>query len=222
MSRTISILICIILLCQVVSCSGNNTSPLSDSTCSAPCWREINMGATKEEVISELEKMSDVDKETIKTERIDRPYFEEEVHWHFNSGAEVGNILLNQNKVLAMYFPLKKQRSLLSLIEIYGQPDSIIIKKEKLDNIYIKAYILYQEKGVCLVHQPSLLPFIDPQSYKIRSSIPISEVYYADNTIPDWQINFGCEGGFDEDEYSKLLQNWKGYGEYTILAESQE
>jgi len=216
MSKLLSILVCMALLGLIASCVGENNSPLMDSTCGAPCWRGINMGATKEEVVANLGIMTDVDQETITSARTNRPYLEEEVHWRFHPMEEVGNIILQKNKVIALYFPLRKRLSLSSLIKRYGQPDSIILIKEQLDNIYVTVYILYQQSGVCLVHKPSLFPFYNPKSYNIRPSSSVSEVYYADYTIPDWQTNFGCEGGFDKDVYSKSAQDWHGYGNYSI------
>lgn len=207
MSKIYSILVCIVLLVLNVSCVGKNNSPLMDSICSAPCWRGITMGATKQEVITNLAKMADIDHETISSTRTNRPYLEEEVHWSFHPMDEVGNIIFQQNKVIAMYFPLRKQLPLSSLIKQYGQPDSILIKKEQLDNTYVIAYILYQHSGICLVHKPSLFPFYNPESYTIRPSSHISEVYYADYMIPDWQTKFGCEGGFDKGVYSKSVQD---------------
>jgi hypothetical protein len=218
MAKCLSVFMLIIMLGSIMACNGDGglTNVLNDPTCRAPCWRGITMGTSKEEVVNSLTKMSDVEPESISTSRTNRPYEEEVINWKFKGISEFGNIILNGNKVSEMVFPLNKQLSLASIISIYGPPESLIIKKLSGDGIYLQVYILYQKKGICLEHQPSLLPFVDPNTYLIVPSTKIVAVYYTNPSVPDLQLNLGCEPGTIINVYESIVQDWKGYGSYKV------
>lgn len=216
MSKPICVLIAILLLAFLTSCSKGSIDFLNNSICEAPCWRGIDMGTSKDNAIDLLRTMTDVDDASIQVTQVHRPFFEEELHWRFENSEEVGSMALNNNKVNQMYFPLKKQLTLSRLIELYGHPDALIIRKSKFEGTSIEVYFLYQNRDICLVHRPSVFLFSDPITYKINSNIHISEVYYADHTIDNWHVSLACGGGFEIDEYTSAIQEWKGYSDYQI------
>lgn len=115
----------------LASCDGEMLSILNDKSCQAPCWRGISIRQSETEAIEKLQGMPDIDTNSISINNAVRPYLEKEIDWQFNNFEGYGNLIINNNIISGIRFPLFQKISLSNLIKIYGKPDSVIIEKQK-------------------------------------------------------------------------------------------
>ena len=206
------IIITFICLLLFTSCNEIPSAILNDVSCQAPCWRNISMGMSKDDVISLLNYMKDIQKSTIKIKPTYKNYWDEGVSWDFAGRQEnYGEIFFHHGKVVMMYFE-EKGITLSKLIQKYDVPDQVWAVKDVLDSVMLTIDFTYPGKGVCYEYQPSSFSPRSIDSYRITSSNRIMDIYYFDPTIELGQYNIGCIWSIDK----SLIQEWKGYGDYAI------
>jgi hypothetical protein len=208
--------ISLILILNMVSCSRRPSTFLDVTDCQAPCWRGISIGTNQENVLRLLKQMPDVNPDTIITEKDNTPMMEIGIKWTFRNNRDHGTILLHNNKVTEIFFPSDNQMLLSDFTKEFGNPDLIYLDKEILDGVYITVNFLYIQKGICLTNEPFFLPFYNPSKVSIGSTSKIKRIYYADPSIPEWQLKIGCLRGMESDVYNFHVQNWTGYGTYNF------
>lgn len=214
MKKCISLLLLIPLVVLLSACDKSAEGYLTDSICSAPCWQGIAMGTSKDKAVESLYQMSYIDPLSIKVDKTDREDMQYVIYWRFTQTDNLGNIIVNNDVVSALEFSLIKKISLKDAFNLYGNPDYVLIEKQKVDTVYSKVYIIYQQ-GVCLEYQPSVWPFTDIDTYKIKSNDHIDNIYYADPSIEKWPIRM-CNIGFSNENYEKYLSLWKGFAPYAV------
>jgi hypothetical protein len=215
MNKKVFIICIILLLCTIASCSGNNTPIFNDTICQAPCWRGISMGESQEVALNIVEQMPDVNPDSITVDKNNRiPLMEQGINWRYKNSQDFGDIYLHEGKVTMIYFPIDSRLGLSDLFNKYGNPEFIYLEKVVLDGVYISIDMIYLKRGICITYEPTFL--YDPKNIQIKSSSKAKEVYYADPSIPNWQLKVGCLRGLAEDEYEKNVQKWVGYGTYSF------
>jgi hypothetical protein len=212
MKKNWSACLIFIVLC-VTSCMPKPSAVVDDASCEAPCWRNISMGMGETETISLLNKMMDVDKNTIDIKSTSNPFWEEAVHWQFsrNEGLQQG-IYFHDSKVVMMYFEVKGIR-LSSAIKKYGEPIQVWATKMILDTTAVNITFMYPNKGICFENIPSW-PILNlhGNSYLVDKSLYIEEIFYFDPSIGVEKYDIGCIWAINK----SLIQPWKGYGNYEI------
>lgn len=216
MTKYLSILPSIILLIFVSACNANTKNVFDDQTCKAPCWRGIVMGMSLNEGLEKLKNMSDIDPESISSSSTNRPYMQTVINWQFKDTNDHGNLILNDNHISGIIFSIRDKLSLSTLLDIYGDPDSVIIEKQSLDGTYLNVYMLYTQIGICFEYQPHVWPFYDYSNYKIKPSDQVQYISYVDATFPDWRQNL-CNMGFNNEELNLYLQSWDGFRGYPVF-----
>jgi len=214
MKKNISFVMMIPLVFLLFSCQKNIGSKLSDSICQAPCWRGITVGTNKDKAIESLYQMSDINQQTINMGKSDRPNMQYVINWKFQDSGESGNIIVNNDVVSAFYFPLLTKLPLSTAVKIYGIPDYVLINKMVLDRVSSEVYLVYK-RGICLEYQPSIWPFNDIDTYKIKANDHIDNIYYSDPSIDEWPIKV-CNIGFSSEDYEKYLSLWEGFSSYSV------
>jgi hypothetical protein len=198
---------------------------LSDTSCQAPCWRNITMGMDEKQAISLLRGMGDIQQSTLKISQYKNDYFDEVVDWAFWGRQESrGEMLFRDSKVAMITFD-ERGYTFENQIFSNGIPLSGLIRKNNapsqvrtsigaIELTYINIIFLYADKGVCFTHTPSW-PFYDPNmsTYHIGGSLKIQDIYYYDPKINMDKLNIGCVPQIDDYH----LQKWKGYGDYILI-----
>lgn len=208
------IIIPMIFLLMSSGCSSHTGSILTDNLCQAPCWRGITMGTSLDKTIESLNQMSDIDQQTINIDITDRPDMQKVINWKFRNSDESGSVILNNDVVSAFYFPLLRKISLSSVIQMYGNPDYVLIEKQIVDAVYSQVYLIYKA-GICVEYQPQIWPFADIDTYRIKANDHIDIIYYSDPSIEEWPINM-CNIGFSSEDYEKDLSSWNGFTSYSV------
>lgn len=207
----------ILMLVFLVSCAQKPSPALTDITCAPPCWRGITFDSTQEEVLQKLEGMTDVDKESITQSIGDWPYGQSLISWKFASLEEGGNIFIYNNAASKIILGSQIPMPLSRLLDIYGEPDGVIIQKQKLDWEFLQVCLIYN-KGIAINYSPNTwYPLKKYQDYRVKPSDKVREVYYVDGRLLDWQINLACDIEFSMAEYNSNIQLWKGYQSYPVV-----
>jgi len=175
------------------------------------------MGMASDEVKLLLDNMPDISQNTLKQGKAYQRFYDESYSWRFTHRKEYGgNILLRESKVIGIDFTFFRSSIPLSaLIKKYGEPDKVLITKERIETTYIKAYFIYLEKGICLEHQPGLFswPFSWPDRYRIKPSTSIDKILYIDPAISEGQTKIGC---LEDPDNLPFVQDWNGYGIFSV------
>ena len=213
--RKHGIVLLLIIALMITSCAPKPSAALDDTSCQAPCWRNISMGMKDTEVISLLNGMKDVEKNTISTGSILKSFWDEEVHWEFtgNHGIYQG-ICFHNGKVVMMYFEVKGV-ILSEAIQKYGEPNQVWATKMTLDTTALNIIFMYPEKGICYENLPSWPLFSSSiDTYRIGSSLDVKDIYYFDPSVGMDKYDIGCVWPIDK----SLIQPWKGYGDYKVYS----
>lgn len=199
------------------SCSGVGKAILEDSTCNAPCWRNIEMGKTGiEQTIELLNQMPDIDLNSIRQGKNPQTGVEG-ISAGFLSDDSNLVIRFQNEKLVLIYFSLEKGVSLADAIKKYGAPtffNPTAISGDPF--VYLTVDFWYPELGVCLHHENKKLLVTIPTKYRINGGTNITRIYYVDPSLPKDQITYGCLLGANESELDSIRQEWKGYAEYPI------
>ena len=218
MRRKIIVFPFFLLLVVLVSCSRTPSVVLEDNTCNAPCWRTIDAGKTsQEEAMNIIAKMPDIQEDSIKQEKTFLPMMEDAVYWKFQGAAEFNaDISFHDLTVVMLTFNFAHPIGLKDFIHKFGEPSSVYISSSQGPGVYLTVSLIYPNKGICLFHQPKLLPLQNPNEYAITQATQINDVYYTDPTIQNSQLIIGCLRGLESDEFKMGVQEWSGYKKYVV------
>lgn len=215
MNIKIKLFIGILLIILLTSCDTKPSATLSDNSCEAPCWRNISMGMSRDEVYSKLQGMKDIQINSIQTGPTYKPYWQDEITWSFeNEREEKGGIYFHDGKAVMMIFSLADDLPFSAMIEKYGEPQQVWSTKAVLDGVMLEIGFMYPQKGICFEHKPNLY-LQNPDNYQVKQDTKIQTITFFDPAIASYgQINVGCIWSIDIGK----IQSWKGYGEYRIFS----
>ncbi len=218
MRRIIIIMQFILLLSMAASCSRAPSVVLEDNTCNAPCWRTIEVGKTSQaEVLDVIAKMPDIQEDSIQQEKTFLPMMEDAVYWKFKGTAELNaDISFHDHTAVMITFNFSRPVRLQDFIQKFGEPSSVYITSSQGPGVYLTVNLIFPNKGICLFHQPKLLPSQNPKEYAITPATQINDVYYIDPTFQNGQLKIGCLRGLEADEFSTGVQEWAGYKKYVV------
>jgi len=212
------ILILPILLIGLTACTGKTSVVLQDTSCSAPCWHNIEAGKTNiDQAIILLSQVPELEPGSIRRGK-NYQMLDERVTAHFQNNKESWlEIIFVDEKAAAMYFIFDEDISLSDAIKKYGEPKSVFTYALKGDPlVYLTAQFYYPDQGVCLFHQNGSIILQIPETYRVMSSTSITEIYYVDPAVANGQIEYGCFTGGNENDLNLRKQDWKGYSNYSI------
>jgi hypothetical protein len=205
----------IIFLSFLLSGCSGIPQILKSSQCTAPCWREINMGDSKETTITKIENMSDINTKSIEYGTSNREYLEEYVSWSFNNNKDIGTFGFHNSKVSYFSLESKSRPSLGEIVKQLGNPDKLILTKSRLDGVYITARFVYN-KGISILVEKSLLPFNNPDHQTISPNLEVSVIYFYDQQLIG--INkYILITVLDIYSPESAVYDWKGFGDYKFL-----
>jgi hypothetical protein len=205
---------CALLL---TACSGKKSVLMNDTTCDAPCWRNIRLGETDAvQAMHLLQQMEDVDPKSIK-------------HWvRVQENAEgVGASFLGtkeswititfEDKAVAMYFYFLDDIPLGQIIRKFGEPKFIWPFAVEGDPFTrLTSYFFYPEQGICLFHEYSGIVLGKPESFRATRATRIDQIWYVDPSIaPDW-LKESCITVGRKIGSGSAGQEWEGYKAYPI------
>ncbi|MCM1566089.1 MAG: hypothetical protein NC238_09135 [Dehalobacter sp.] len=202
----------------ITSCSGKESAVIQDTTCKAPCWRNIEIGKTRiEPTIKLLNQMPDVETSSIRRGKNPQTLVEV-VSASFINDKETGlEITFENEKVASIYFSYAEDISLADAITKFGEPKYIYPSALGGDpTVYLTVKFLYLDLGVCLHHQNKGLILKLPKTYKINGSANITGIYYVDPSLPQGQMRYGCLSGSNESDIELNRLEWKGFAEYPV------
>lgn len=218
MKPTIYILPILLFHTVLASCSKAPSVVLADNTCEAPCWRGIEVGkTTQEEVLNAISLMSDIQQSTINHQTSFVPMVEEIIYWNFQGVAEInGDLSFHDQTAVMITFNYDQPIMLGEFIQKSGEPSFVYITSSQGPGVYLTVDLIYPIKGICLSHQPRLLPLQNPDQYSFTPQLKIHSVSYIDPAIENGHLTIGCLRGVDSREYQSIVQNWNGYLEYKV------
>jgi hypothetical protein len=198
----------------LASCTAQSHSAvLDDFSCQTPCWRGISPGMTQEESYSRIKEMPDIDANSISSGYSSRKFWNTYISWKFiNSDETNGGIFFRDDRVIFSsftyfkeYFPLK------SFLDKFGEPKEIVIEKGILDDVMMRAFLIYPEDGICLLHDPISVKG-NPNKYSITPITTIKEIIFYDPQLSLIDVSMECLSEYD----ASSIQTWKGYGTYSV------
>lgn len=221
MSKLRRFIIASIVILLLPACQGTYSALVDDSTCDPPCWRDITPGVTnKDAAINIIQDMPDVDTDSLRNELTFQEDLSESLTWRFTGTGEYsGGLYLHDQTVLVSFWTYQFRIDLERLINRYGDPSHVFITATKFEMIYLTINIIYDESGICIKHNTSLLPFVNDNEYRVRPSMDVSYVYFIDPSIKDGQLQMGCLEGFPVELFGTNRQAWEGYGIYKVLTD---
>lgn len=203
----------------MVSCSSKPSVVIEDTSCNAPCWKGIEIGKTNiDQTMKLLSQMPEIDINSIGHNKV--PITMEEFVGASFKGVKEANVIISfqNDKAISIDYRYRKDISLADAIKKFGEPQYIIPYSLRGDpSALIIVDFFYPEKGICLHHQNRSFILGLPETYRIKGSLNITEVYYVDSSIPNGQFEYGCLRGGDENEWKTMVQDWKGFGVYPLL-----
>lgn len=219
MQKITSTILLFSLAFLLTSCTSRRSAVLQDTTCDAPCWRNIEIGKTDvQQTIELLNRMPDVEHNSIQQgKKIHTPNMEVVEASFLNSKESHLEVTFVEEKASGITFNYSKNISLADAIKKYGEPKIVILYAIQGDPaVYLIVDFLYPDAGICLHHQYQGLSVKIPKSYKLKGSLNIANIYYVDPSIPDGQVTYGCLTGSDEIQLDPNKQNWNGFVEYPV------
>jgi hypothetical protein len=167
-------------------------------------------------VVSLLNGMDDIQKDTIKLIHTNKAFWDEGVEWDFLNGQQ-GNhgIYFHDSKVVMMSFDLEGI-TLSDAIRKFGDPGQVLVLYENLDISVLRIIFIYPKKGICYENTPSWSQVNSSSGkYTIGSSLHIDDIYYFDPSNSADAYDIGCIYPIDE----SFIQSWHGYGNYFVTQE---
>jgi hypothetical protein len=202
------------IMTLLASCSRLPSVVLDDLVCDAPCWQGIVVGETsQDEALQIIERMPQVQNETIRSWR------NGSISWNYQGVKEsIGSLQFHENKVTSFYSTFDPHISLNNFIKAFGEPSFVFgITTERVFPTMLTVYFIYPEKGICILHHPSILSSNGSKEYSISGRTKIRQVDIVDPSIPNGQLEEGCLRGLDEDTYNQYVREWTGYGKYEVF-----
>lgn len=216
--KTSTALLVLLMASLITSCSGKGSAVLQDTTCKAPCWRNIEVGKTGiEPTIQLLNQMPDVETSSIRQGKNPQTLVEVVSASFINDKETSLEITFKNEKVASIYFSYAEDISLADAITKFGEPKYIYPSALKGDpTVYLTVNFLYPDLDVCLHHQNKDLILNSPKTYKINGSANISRIYYVDPSLAQGQKKYGCLSGSNDSDIDLNRVEWKGFAEYPI------
>jgi len=210
----------VLVFCFVLvlsSCTQKESVFFENSKCGQPCWRNIAPGISKEEATNIINQSLDIDKNSIKWSLQNGIDSDISCSWKFVDKKEVGGgIAFKKDKVVSYSLRYIDEFTLDDFIKELGNPSKVIIYSTIGGGmIYSEISILYTQKGLCLLNNPSLSE--KSTTYVINQNEKIKSVVYVDPQKDPNQLLYGCLSGFAKSKFILGAQDWVGYGEYNIL-----
>ena len=208
----LNILIHLILLISLTACTEKVSEVLQDTTCSAPCWHNIEVGRTDfDQTINLLNQVPELEPSSIRRGK-------EGISAGFQNSKELSlQIFFNEEKAAAIRFSYEEDIPLSDAIKKFGEPKYLYPSAIKGDPlVYLTVQFLYPDEGICLLHEHRGLIFQIPKIYGITRATNITQVYYVDPALPNGQIDYGCFTGGNENDLNSEKQDWKGFSDYAI------
>lgn len=212
------ILILSILVIGLTACTSKTSVVLQDTSCSAPCWHNIEVGKTNiDQAINLLEQVPEIEPSSIRRGKNYQTMIEG-ISAGFQNSKELSlQIFFIEAKAAAIRFSYEEDISLSDAIKKFGEPKYVFANALKGDpTVYLTTKFYYPDQGVCLLHEHRGLILQIPKTYRINKSTNITEINYVDPALPNGQIDYGCFTGGNENDLKERKQDWKGFSEYII------
>jgi len=204
----------VITIGPMASCKPKPSTVLLDTSCEPPCWHDITPGkSTKNDVISILPKIPEVDPNSVEDTAITTGGILDYLTWRFDSSAgdSYGTIFFKNGAVSTIEIsPKKGALTLDNAIQKLGEPEFTFAYKERGEIDRMIIFLLYPTKGYVLLYNSSRFR---PGSASIEPTHPIVYVYYFSPLLFDALVT---SRPFIHDDFVTLQQNmrpWEGYGD---------
>ncbi len=219
MKKLLIIILCCFLL---TACSGQKSSVLDDTTCDAPCWREIIPGRTSlDESLKYILGMTDVAKDSVKLTDGNYGFWQNGILWSFDHVIEnSGELFFNSDEVIFLKVSIAKNQ-IVSLSEVfskYGEPDLVYSTYGILETM-MKSISLIYSNGICVelrtqnINPTRVEPNSDIYYTTIVSTIEIKSISFFDPNLSSNVISTSCYWPIEE----KYIQKWNGFGKYFVF-----
>lgn len=210
----------ILILGFLTGCIRRESVFLSDDSCNEPCWSELKLGQSKNEVLELLNNMKNIDQETYKWTISNDNSFDESVSWKFiNMREKSGSIAFKNNQSVAFGLTYPKNLVLGEIISKIGEPGKVFVHNstgafQAFNKAFTDVSIIFPQHGICSSKFANI--DIDDKYYLIDSNESIQILDIVDpNNDPNQLIN-GCLRGLSKEELAEL-EEWVGYGNYSVV-----
>jgi hypothetical protein len=215
MVAKIYVLFFIILILN--GCNPISSNALENSICAPPCWNGIQPGkTTREEAKTILENSSDVMNNSIKTWSLVKE--NDSVKWEFapRTGNRFGNLIINNDVVTGINFiPINNRLSLNRAINLFGDPETILVLLHLQEIRNISIFIGYPSKGIVL--WISIKPYNEGDEIVLSENSTISGVWYVDLNFYDELLVSSYITGIPLDILINDTHKWTGYGDISSI-----
>ncbi len=217
MKKITSKLFLMIMLFMMSGCTPAVSPVIANTTCEAPCWRNIRPGfTTKEELISILNIIPEVDSEDILIHSEGYKIFDSIVSIQLTEDIEIDIYVIN-NVVADIIFSGKNLATFEQAVEKYGEPVYILNISAMAEGFLfgdaLHGYImaLLPKKGIVYGYDTYYVPKSTREN--IAPETELSWIYFFDNARYEELLDAGM---FSMSTPAELARNsmrpWMGYG----------
>jgi hypothetical protein len=187
---------------------------LLDTSCEPPCWHDIIPGkSTKEDVISILPKIPEVDPNSISDVNISSYGTSGHIKWGFDSKAgDYGGITYFNDGVVStiQIGPKKGALTLDDAIQKLGEPEYTFAYMERGEIDRMIIFLLYPTKGYVLLYNSGRFR---PESASVEPTHPIEHAVYYNPKMLEELVTSGLIINQDLATLKQNMRPWKGYGD---------
>lgn len=206
-----SFLVCIFIL---VACKENKETInfLSDSNCSPPCMYDIIPGKSTvndiKSIITTIPKIHDI--------VWNGPWstYSEILYFKFQRSGQECEITFTDHIVDHILLYQKLNINIGQIIEIYGEPQTILISNQKRGSTKVlQVNLLYPQKGIVLSYQ--INPYIKSLSIAPNNNLDYI-IFLKPDSFQQFVLSSPLIGQVTEKNLLNHQIDWKGFTTYTI------
>jgi hypothetical protein len=221
-SRWISLIFSLWVLMPLAGCGPNPVPILSNPTCQPPCWKNIRPGeTTKEEAVSLLKELPEVDSTTIALNGKPWNIFEDIIYFGFKDSEVHGRVYISNDK--AVFIEISRVGDL-ELDTTFGEAVNMLGEPEYIINIPISGGLplapktnfiiiaIQPERGFGFDYDTRYLPGY--QKAELLPENKLRGITFFDPAFFDQLLEAGffSPGHLHSNETRKYMIPWEGYG----------
>ena len=206
----------LLILLFTVACktTSQNLSVLEKSSCNLPCWNGVVAGqTTKDDLLQILEKLPDINPETIRTTNQAWNMFDDQVYFSFHQGWTFsqrpklrGEAYIINNRVSELTLCGEINTTMGTVVEAVGEPEHIISG----NNFYggRTVILISSQKGISYSYTTEL------DNLEISPDTSIDCIDIFDPSLYETMLDakFFSNGYYNAEETRKVWYPWDGYG----------
>lgn len=220
--RKYHILILLITVMLIGSCSKSPSILMEGTECEPPCWKGITPGITNiAETMTIIKGIEYIRKFPNSEDSIatinDRGY----VSFLFSSEVrEAGGMIFFRDDIVYKIQIDYGKMSFGEFVRNIGPPEKYYAVIDRVETVWVSINLLYPSQGIVATHYDDKFFGVPTGSFKAKENMEIRWVYYFDPRAYEEVLReevFVGIYGVSEETLEKAIHDWKGFGKIEPL-----